>query len=65
MQLGEILTISLDEELRRERYRVMVIQQEVRNERDAVDRHETESRLLMIKVRNLEGVASTAQAVVN
>ena len=28
---------------------------EVRAERDAMDRHEAESRLLMIKVRNFEG----------
>ena len=51
----ESVTISLEEELRKGRYRVKVIQQEVRSERDAVDRHETESRLLTIEVRNVDG----------
>ena len=44
--------------------RSKTLSQELRTERDAVDRHETESRLLMIKMRNLEGVASTVHDVV-
>ena len=46
------------------RDRIKGLSQEIRAERDAVNRHEPESRLLSIKVRNLEGVASTVNAVV-
>ena len=62
--VAESLTTSLEGELQREGDRAKVLLQEVRAERDVTDRHETESRLLMIKVRNLDGVAGTVQAVV-
>ena len=42
-------------ELQREAERARHSSQEVRTERDSTARHETDSRLLMIKVRNLEG----------
>ena len=53
----------LESELQRRLDRSRRSTREVRSERESTDRHETESRLLRIKVRNLEGVASTVQAV--
>ena len=55
----------LEGDLQREMDRARHVSQEARTERDITDRHETESRLLKIKARNMEGVASTIQAVVS
>ena len=55
----------LGDELQREADESRRLALEVRSERDATDRHQTESRLLGIKVRNLKkGVARTVHAVV-
>ena len=54
----------LESELQREVDRSRRLTQEVRSERESTDRHETESRLLRIKVRNLEGVARTGLVLV-
>ena len=63
-EAAESVTESLEDDLQRVGYQVKTLSQELRTERDAVDRHETESRLLMINMRNLEGVASTVHDVV-
>ena len=54
----------LESEHQREVDRPRHLAHEACSERESTDRHETASRLLRIKFRNLEGVASTVQAVV-
>ena len=64
MQLGKGQAHQrASEELQREAERARHSSQEVRTERDSTARHETDSRLLMIKVRNLDGAASPIQVV--
>ena len=58
------MTSALEWELQREGDHARITAQQTRTGRDVVDRHETDSRLMMIKVRSLEGVASTVEAVV-